>query len=140
MAQKFVRNHQLKFREADPAQIMYFANVFSLAHDTFEEFIVAAGIPWNLWFKDYDYHVPIRHTEADFLAPFVPGVVYAIEAQVAHIGNSSFQMQYTFSDKSKRHAVVKMVHTFLDPKSHEKVAVPEKFRDKLAKYLIKEGS
>jgi acyl-CoA thioester hydrolase/1,4-dihydroxy-2-naphthoyl-CoA hydrolase len=131
----FVRTVQIRFREGDPVGIMYFANVFSLAHDTFEEFIEAAGVPWKEWFKSNKYFVPIRHTECDYKAAFRPGEKYEIVAQVAKLGESTFHMQYIFQKGKQVHAIVKMSHTFVDPKRMEKTKMPSDFRSKLAHYL-----
>lgn len=126
---------KIKFREGDPAQIMYFGNVFSLAHDAFEEFIVEAGYKWEEWFRTKDYMIPIRHTEADFLAPFMPGKYYEINATVAHLGQSSFTMAYELASGSTVHARVKMVHTCLDQKSKQKIDLPFQMRARLEVYF-----
>ena len=136
----FTRNVQIRFHEADPAGIVYFANVFSLAHDTFEEFIEAAGVPWGEWFRKGPYFVPIRHAECNYLSPFRPGQKYQVKAEVARLGETSFQMRYTFTSKSKSntttHAIVTMVHAFVSAKTKKKIKVPVKFQKVLKPYAI----
>lgn len=126
---------RLKFREADPAQIMYFANIFSLAHDAFEEFIVAAGYRYEEWFSKNDHLIPIRHAEADYKSPFFPGQTYDITVQVASFGATSFKMKYTFEQKSRHHATVYMVHAVLDPKTKQKMSLPPVMLQRLSVYL-----
>lgn len=135
MSLKFKTQIRLKFREADPAQIMYFANIFSFAHDTFEEFIVAAGYRYEEWFSKTDHMIPIRHAEADFKAPFVPGQTYEVTAQVASFSTTSFKMKYTFSQNNRLHATVQMVHAVLDPKTKDKMPLPEVMKKRLSPYL-----
>lgn len=135
MTQIYRRTLQLRFREADPAGIMYFANIFSLAHDTFEDFIQAAGLDWKEWFKEPQVIVPIRHTECDFRSPFRPGETYEIQATVAQFRETSLQMQYVFLQGSRVHAVVKMVHAFLDPRTKQKTPIPENIKKHLLPYL-----
>lgn len=132
----FVREVQIRFHEADPARILYFGNVFTLAHDTFEDFIVHCGIPWDKWFKDSPYFVPIKHAECEYKAPFIPGQKYQVHTQVASISQSSFQMQYTFQQQDRIHAIVKMVHTFADLKTKKKTQVPDEIRKVLTPYLV----
>ena len=138
----FIRKVQIRFHEADPAGIVYFANVFSLAHDTFEEFIEAAGIPWQEWFRKGPYFVPIRHAECNYLAPFRPGQKYQVHAQVSRLGTTSFQMQYTFESittkKKQIHAVVTMVHSFVNSKTKNKMKVPVRYQKALQPFLIYE--
>jgi acyl-CoA thioesterase FadM len=131
----YTRAVRIRFDQADPAGIMYFANVFNLAHRTFEDFITGAGIPWEEWFRKNEYAVPIRHTECDFLAPFLPGREYEVKAEVARLGESSFQMKYTFQSSHGTHAVLTMVHAFIDTDTREKFPIPKKIRDVLKPYL-----
>ena len=135
MAVHFKKDFQVRFREADPAGIGYFANVFSFAHDAFEDFIQAAGFTWKEWFLTKDYIIPIRHTECNFTRPFLPGDVYQISVSVAKLGDSSFQMKYQFLQGANLHAEVRMTHVFLDYKSKQKIPVPELVRNRLKVYL-----
>lgn len=125
----------LKFRDADPAQIMYFGNLVSFAHDAFEDFIVHAGYEYREWFSPDLHIVPIRHAEADFLSPFRPGLTYEIDVTVAQIRETSFQMKYVFHREGKTHGQVKMVHAVLDPKTKSKMPLPSVMRERLTPYL-----
>lgn len=136
MPQIYKRRIQIRFREGDPARILYSGNLFSLAHDTFEEFIQQAlGLEWKDWFLPKDAIVPIRHTECDFLAPFLPGEFYDVQVLVAKFGKTSMQMKYVFTQGERTHAVLTMVHAFLDPKTKEKMEVPAWVRAKFSPYL-----
>ena len=135
MSTHFQKEIQLRFREADPAGIHFFGNIFALAHDCFEDFIQAAGFTWNEWFQTREYLVPIRHTDCNYLKPFQPGQKYQVITSVARLGHSSFQMKYVFSQNSTTHAVVLMTHTFLDVRTHQKISVPELVRNRLKVYL-----
>lgn len=125
----------IRFRDADPAQIMYFGNLPSFAHDAFEEFIVAAGYRYREWFSKGDYMVPIRHVETDYLAPFVPGETYEVVVTVAQIRDTSFQMKYVFRQGDKVHGQVKMVHAVLDMKTRQKAQLPVQMRERLGAYV-----
>ncbi len=141
MPHTYKRPIQIRFREGDPARILYFANLFSLAHDTFEDFIQEVGFTWKEWFTELNpCMVPIRHTECDYLAPFMPGQKYEIEVLVAQFRDTSLQMKYVFRQGDRVHAVVKMVHAFLDPQTKQKVAIPEKVKMKFSPYLEKPSS
>ena len=135
MNKKFIHPIQIRFHEADPAGILYFANVFTLAHSSFEEFVEHSGITWERWFKKYTHFVPIRHAECDYKIPFRPGEKYEIECVVSKISESSFQMTYTFKKDSHCHAIVKMVHTFIDKTTLTKTSIPDDVRKILKEYL-----
>lgn len=126
---------KVTFREADPAKIMFFGNIYGFAHDAFEEFIVAAGFTWNEWFQTTEFMIPIRHSEANFLMPFQPGNTYSVYVNVEKIGNSSFQMKYEFCNDKTIHSVVKMTHVVLDQKTKAKIEIPNSIKLKLLPYL-----
>ena len=132
---RFKQQIPIRFRQADPAGILFFGNVPGMAHDCFEDFILDAGITWKEWFESESFIVPIRHLECNFHSPFVPGKSHSVEASVAQIKETSFQMKYVFSTERGICAEVTMVHAFLDKKSKQKVSVPDAIRTRLEKYL-----
>lgn len=134
----FQTKMKIRFRDADPAGIMFFGNILGLTHDVFEEFIDSLGISWQEWFKPVQWACPIRHAEVEYLSPFVPGKTYVAAAQVLKIGQTSFQMQYEFLTKEQKIcARVKVVHSFVDQKTFQKADVPQRYRELFSKYQIK---
>jgi acyl-CoA thioester hydrolase/1,4-dihydroxy-2-naphthoyl-CoA hydrolase len=143
MPKKFEKQIQIKFREADPAGILFFGNILALTHDVFEDFVPATGLTWSDYFKAHDYIAPIRHAEVDFLSPFRPGEKYLASVSILRLGDSSFQAKTVFTQStaqgSRVHAQVTTVHTFLNAQTFQKISVPEKFRHALAPYLETEA-
>lgn len=135
MNQIFHTKKTLTFKEADPAGIMFFGNIFGFAHDAFEEFIVSAGYTYQEWFGQRDLIIPIRHTDSNYLAPLKPGETYKIEVTVARIGETSFQMKYVFTQNERSHAVVTMVHSVVDKKTMQKAALPSLLKARLEPFL-----
>lgn len=119
--------------------MMYFANLFSLAHDAFEEFIVVAGYRWEEWFSANNHLIPIRHAEADYKTPFIPGQLYDITVSVESLSTTSFKMNYVFTQNNQLHATVRMVHSVLDPKTKQKMPLPQIMRDRLTPFLSLES-
>lgn len=140
MNKVFRTQKTLTFKEADPAGIMFFGNIFGFAHDAFEPFIVEAGYTYQEWFGQRDVIIPIRHTEADFKSPFRPGQTYDIAVTVASFGETSFKMRYVFTQKEKLHGTVTMVHSVLDGKTHQKLALPALMKSRLEPYLESQGA
>lgn len=126
---------KIPFRQADPAQIMFFANIFDISHDVFEEFIQKAGFSWDEWFKPSSWHCPIRHCECNYLAPLAPGKTYTVQVKILKLGESSFTVGYEYLSSAGSHAQVKMVHTFVDHKSFAKISIPELVRNRFSKFL-----
>ncbi len=135
MTQVFQTTKTITFRDCDPAGIMFFGNIFAFAHDAFEEFIQTTGYSYSEWFATTEYMIPIRHTEADFRAPFLAGHTYDISVTVASFGETSFKMKYVFSNKGHLHATVQMVHAVLDQKTKQKLTLPAILQARLRLYL-----
>lgn len=133
--QVFRTHKTITFKETDAAGIMFFGNIFGIAHDAFEEFIVAAGYAWKEWFQNTEYMIPIRHTTSDFQAPFRAGETYDVAVTVASFGETSFKMKYVFSSGPRTHAVVSMVHSVLDSQTKAKAQLPVIMKSRLKKYL-----
>ena len=130
-------NHQvsIKFHLADPAGIVYFAHVFSLAHDCYEQFVQAAGYTWNQYFLSSQHIFPIRHADCDYHKAFFAGQTYDVGVSVAVFSKTSFKMKYVFSKDQQSHATVQIVHVCLDAKTHVKIDLPSDFKEKFAPYL-----
>ncbi|WP_415062257.1 acyl-CoA thioesterase [Bdellovibrio sp.] len=139
MNQVFRTQKTLKFREADPAGIMFFGNIFAFAHDAFEEFIVTTGYTYEEWFGQKDVIIPIRQTESNFLSPFYPGQTYDVAVTIASFGETSFKMKYVFSQKDKTHAIVTMVHAVVDSKTMQKSSLPFTLKSRLEPFLESTG-
>lgn len=138
MNKVFTTAKTITFRETDAAGIMFFGNIFSFAHDVFEEFIREAGYSYDEWFNQRDILIPIRQTEAQFLSPFFPGKTYSVEAKVVSIGNTSFKMHYRFFKGERTHSEVFMVHALVNGKTKEKMPLPEIMKQRLTVYLHNE--
>ena len=135
MNQIFRTQKTITFRESDPVGIMFFGNIFGFAHDAFEQFIVVAGYTYAEWFEQRQILMPIRHTDAEFFAPFRPGHTYDIAVTVGSFGQNSFKMKYVFSEKNKSHAVVTMVHTVVDAATMQKTPLSALMKSRLSPYL-----
>lgn len=131
----------LRFREADPAGVIFFGNIMGLAHDVFEDFIKFNNIPWEEWFKNSNLICPIRHTEVDYQAPMNPGCDYQITAKIVKISQSSFTMHYEFrNDQNKLCVRVQMVHVFVNLKNMQKMDFPKKYLEIFNRYCLPDAN
>lgn len=136
MSQVYKIQRSLRFRESDPAQIMFFGNMLGICHDAFEDFLSSLKIPWESYFASADFIVPIRKTECEFFLPVRAGQTYQIEVKVRHLGDSSFTMAFTFlNEKNERMAEALISHVFVDAKTKRKMSIPSAFRAKFELFL-----
>ncbi len=96
---------------------------------------MAAGYSYREWFSPIEHIIPIRHVEADYKSPFFPGQTYDVLVSVEHLGTTSFKMKYVFEQNGRLHATVRMVHAVLDPKTKDKMPLPEIMKQRLGPYL-----
>jgi acyl-CoA thioesterase FadM len=122
----------IKFYDADPAGIMFFANAFKLAHGVYEQFIKASPLGKDFFIND-SFVVPIIHSEADYSKPILPDSTLKASLEVSKLRDSSFELTCVFFNKESREEYlrVKTVHVFVHKSSWKKMPVPVDFR----KYL-----
>lgn len=124
---------KVPFDESDGEGIVFFGNYFRLAHRALEQWLPEQRqIPWEEWFKNPEFGVPLRHVEADYLSPLLPGQEFEIEIQIAEIGSSSVHFNYEFRDlKGKALSQLKTSHVFVSRKDGRKIELPPNIRDRL---------
>src|SRR5688572_31453151 len=133
----FVTNNKVRMHDTDMAGLLYFARQFRFANDALEDFFEAEGYTFND-IHDQNYVFVIVHAEADYLAPLKVGDKLEVHMHVEKIGTSSITFLYNiFKENQELIGTVKTVHVTLDRRSGERAAVPEAYRQKLSKYLMR---
>jgi acyl-CoA thioester hydrolase/1,4-dihydroxy-2-naphthoyl-CoA hydrolase len=112
------------FHLADPAGVLFFGNAFTLVHQAFEHFVLhQLTCPWNSWFQNPEWIVPIRHAEAQYLQPIHAGQECQIELTMSSLSHSSFTLASTIHQHGIC-CVIKTVHVFCNRKTKQKMAIP----------------
>lgn len=130
----FTTHITIKFHQADPAGIMFFAQIYTISHDVFEQFVQACGFTWKTWFLNGPTMTPIRHSECDYLRPFKAGETYRVELSVIEFSSSSFKIRYDFFHEQTKQATVQIVHVCLDAKSFQKTQLPAEIKTAFQPY------
>lgn len=133
---EFVWSRRLHFREADPAGILFFGNLFSLVHDAYEEYLEHLGFPWEEWFGEKKpYIVPIRQLQAEYQKPLRPGLKTHIGLELVDVGESSYRVQFRVWQKSQQEICCQghLVLVFADPEKGKKITIPPEIRAKLSR-------
>ncbi len=134
MKQPFTLQVPIRFRQGDPAGISFFANVYPMAHDAFEDFVQSLGFDWKTWFANEEWGVPIRHSSCEYYQPLIPGRSCSITVLVDRVGESSATLKYIFKNKDQVACEVTLVHTFFKIKERAKMPIPSVVRDGLETY------
>ena len=125
------------FQDIDAAGIVFFAQLFRYAHETYEQFMSSIGFSLVDILRDYKYLIPLIHAEADYLVPLRHGDNVTILLNVENIGTSSFTLVYNFIDeKGNGRAVAKTVHVVLSAQGKKKTNIPDKWKLMLSNYIV----
>ena len=123
----FVHHRIVRFGDTDPAGIVFFARVFEFAHEAFEDFMAASGLPIQAMLQQREWAMPLVHAEADYRAPMRLGDALAIDVCVVARSDSSltFGFEVRGAEDGVVHAVVRHVHVAIDRVAFRKRALPD---------------
>lgn len=130
----------VRFHEADFRGILFFGRILQLAHEVFEDFVVAElGITWDEWFADLTRLVPIKHADATFHQPLRPGRRFQAELGIGRLSDSSFEVVTRFFDvdgpSRELCAETRTIHVFVDS-TFRKTPIPADIRARLESHLL----
>ena len=126
-----VHKFQVRLQEVDHAGVMFFAHLFSHAHDAYAELMQSLGFPLQQIIETGAYHIPLVHAEADYLAPMRHGQLVEVQITIERLGNSSFSLQYEFSSDNGLCARANTRHVFIGAGTGSSMSLPDNLRQKL---------
>ena len=123
----------IRLRHTDAAGVIYFADIFTLAHECYEAFM-DQHLPLGDILQQGQYIAPIVHADADIAKPMRLSDKITIELQLANTGNSSFELAYKFINKqNEQTANAKTIHVVLQTNTRKPVKIPQRFKEILEK-------
>ena len=118
----------------DAAGILYYSNIYKMAHDVYEEMLSKIGLSVPYILEESGFLLPFVHSEADYMGTITVGMELDIHLKVERIGNTAYTLCYDFLDaKAVQVAFVKTVSVAVDKKTLQKIPLPEKLRAGLQK-------
>lgn len=125
----------IRFEDADPAGIVFYPRAIALAHGVIEDLIRKTELGWHGWFENQGLAAPVRHAEADFLAPMRAGETLRARAWVAKLGETSgtFTVEF-FGNDGETRARIRTVHVLIDRSTSQPVAMTPEIRAALAPF------
>lgn len=125
-AKTFRYNFTVPMHDIDAAGVMFYGHLFRHAHDAYEAFMAAVGIPLDRIIRDGGPMLPLAHAEADYRTPLRHGDGVAIDLCIAGVGRSSFTLAYRFLDAEGHvRATARTVHVHLGPDGATPAPLPE---------------
>jgi 1,4-dihydroxy-2-naphthoyl-CoA hydrolase len=128
----FVYKRTLFLRETDATGGLYFPELFKLALEAFEAFLIEKNFSLKEMLDTGEFHLPIVHAEADFKAPMHLGDVIEIRLAVEAVGTKSYTLSFRFfSYENVELAHAKIVQAAVSRKTGRAIALPKGILDQL---------
>ena len=125
----------LKFHYTDAAGLLFFSNIFLIAHDVYEEMLTNIGFPIRDIIEKEDFLLPLVHAEADYKLPLRAGDKITVKAVVSRLGTTSYTLFYKIvNDFNQVAAAVQTVHVAIDKKSGKTTPIPKELKAGLERF------
>lgn len=112
-AEPFIYRFRVPFHQVDRAGILFFAHVFTHAHDAYELFMQQKGLELG-GIVEAGERIPLVHAEADYHHPLQHGDEIRVELAVKVTGRTSFTLDYGFfNTENVRCVSVSTVHVIM---------------------------
>ncbi|MFH1891610.1 MAG: thioesterase family protein [Candidatus Zixiibacteriota bacterium] len=125
----------VRLQDTDAAGILFFANQFVYAHETYEKLMEDIGVSFAHIFEHESFLIPLVHAEADYNEKLRVGQPLEVELTVENIGTTSFALAYVL--KSEDDSVVgtcRTVHVTAGKSDLKKIPLPDRLREGLERY------
>jgi len=127
---KWAVKTNVRMHLTDAAGVVFYANLFVMAHDCYES-----------WLEQYislseilqkDIQIPIVHAEADYRLPIRLSDPITIELALVKKQSTSFAIQYTFVNADGQQAAqVQTVHAVIGSHTRQPIEIPAYLQDAL---------
>ncbi len=130
---------QVFLHHTDAAGRLFFANQFYFMHEAMEKLLESIGMSIEkLLNEKIDVTFPLVHAETDYKTILVAGDRISIKVGVEKIGETSVHFVYTIHKADGTLAGTgKTVSVCVNKTTGKKTALPEEWREKFKKALVK---
>lgn len=118
----------IRMADTDSAGVLFFGNIFRLIHEAYEVLLEKQGFGLAHILRETDFSILIVHTEADYKSPLYLGDPVSITLKIAHIGQTSFSVEYLIKKEATVAATAKTVHVSVAQDSLKKISLPFELR------------
>lgn len=133
----YITKNKVRLHDMDMAGRLYFPRQFRFAYDALEDMVADEEFGLDYVFHKADFVFAVVHCEADYFGVMILGEEIDVHLNIERIGNTSFTVFYQIFRQDKTLlGTVKTVHVVIDKKKGVKMAIPDKLRNHLEKYLI----
>ncbi|NCA71304.1 MAG: acyl-CoA thioesterase [Sphingobacteriia bacterium] len=133
--QYFITEHRIQLYDTDAAGRLFFAQLFRLAHDAYEDFMERLGFPLARLIAEGELLLPLIHAEADYLRPLHHGEHVRLSLTIAELRQRSFAVAYrVHTPDGTLAATARTVHVQIRPDGSPGPGLPAGLRAALGDY------
>ena len=126
----FQTDKTIRLHHTDGAGVIYFAQLFVLAHECYEAFMDTA-LPIRTMLDQGQILIPITHAEADYQKPIRVGDKLDVTVTLASQTDHSFTLNYTFKNNETQVATANTRHLVVCADFSGKTKIPAELRQAL---------
>ena len=118
----------IRMHHTDAAGLVFYAEVFVLAHECYESFLEEQGMSLASMLTEGHYIAPIVHAKADLKAAMYMSDRITIEMELTRTGKSSYELAYTFTNQQgKITTEITTIHAVIDKNTSRPIRIPQEF-------------
>ncbi len=138
----FVERRVVRFQDVDAAGVVFYPRIFEYWNDAYLGFLAAAGLPLPDVLRTGSWISPVRHAQAEFLAPLRFGEAVDVALVRAYVRPSELTLgcRVSLAESGRLAALGQVVHVFLDPATLQRTDIPDPLRRALAALQGGDGS
>jgi acyl-CoA thioester hydrolase len=130
----FVHAMRVRFRDTDVQGHVYFGNYFEFCDEAFSAYMRAMGMPWQEMVKN-GTDMFYASASCDYLGSAKFEDTIHIEARISKIGTTSVTSAFVIrNEASEVLARATLTSVCVNPKTREKMRVPDAFREAVATF------
>jgi 1,4-dihydroxy-2-naphthoyl-CoA hydrolase len=133
---KYEYRFRVRLHDVDHAGMVFFARLFTHAHDAYEAFMASIGLGLGALIEG-GVRLPVAHASADYLQPLRHDEEIAVTLNVAQLGQTSFTVAYEFRCSAELRARLRTVHVYLDARSGLPASLPHDTRQLFTPFVEK---
>lgn len=136
----FERKKLIRFHHCDPAGIVFYPQYLVLCNELVEDwFDGGLGVNFYNLHRELNRGVPMRHLEAEFLAPSVHGDELDFSLAVEKIGGSSMVLRIRAEKDGKLRFASRQTVVWVSIQGGPRpVAIEPEWRERFGRYLQRE--
>jgi len=132
----YSKHRRLLWGDCDPAGVVYTPNVFHIAMEVIEHWLVdLIGQDWIALHNKFNLDTPTVRLNSEFMRPVRAGDEIELKLTIKKLGGSSINyIVEAFNEAKQLCFIIDQVSCFVDVESFESVQIPDEFREKIAAY------